>query len=101
MGAVRKRRSYNLAEAKKRLSELVGRVAYGGERVLISRRGTPMAELVPVAGPEAGRHLADVRGWLADDDPLFASLDAVVAARAAHRPRCVARRAGRARRGGR
>ena len=36
----------NVAEAKKKLSELMGRVAYNGERFLIERRGKPMAALV-------------------------------------------------------
>src|SRR5262245_8693448 len=42
----------NVAEAKRRLSELVGRVAFGGARVLITRRGRPMAKLVPPDEPE-------------------------------------------------
>jgi len=29
----------SVAEAKKHLSELLGRVAYGGERIMISKRG--------------------------------------------------------------
>ena len=37
----------NLAEAKARLSELVGRAA-AGEDVQISRRGQPLVRLVPV-----------------------------------------------------
>jgi prevent-host-death family protein len=36
------------AEAKARLPEFVSRVAYGGERFIIERRGKPMAALVPV-----------------------------------------------------
>lgn len=36
------------AEAKARLSELVNRVIYGEERVLIMRRGKPVAALVSV-----------------------------------------------------
>ncbi len=35
-----------VGEAKKRLSELMGRVAYRKERFLIERRGKPMAALV-------------------------------------------------------
>jgi prevent-host-death family protein len=35
-----------VAEAKKRLSELMSRVVYRGERFLIRRRGRPMAALV-------------------------------------------------------
>jgi prevent-host-death family protein len=37
----------NVAEAKKQFSDLLGRVAYGGETILITRRGKPMAKLVP------------------------------------------------------
>ena len=39
-------RIVNVAEAKRRLSELIGRVAFGGAPVLITRRGRPMAKLV-------------------------------------------------------
>ena len=89
--------SVNVAEAKKRLSDLLGRVAYGGETVLITRRGRPMARLVPPETPEAGEGLAGVRGWLEDADPFFGRVDEAVAARARHRPRAYAR----ARRGSR
>jgi prevent-host-death family protein len=82
--------SVNVAEAKKRLSDLLGRVAYGGETVLITRRGRPMARLVPPDQPDAGEGLAGVRGWLDDDDPFFAHVDKAVAARARHRPRAYA-----------
>lgn len=56
-------------EAKTTLSQLVER-AEAGEEIVIARRGTPVARLVPVA---AGFSLASVRGaWrgrvrLADD----------------------------------
>jgi len=83
--------SVNVAEAKKRLSDLLGRVAYGGESVLITRRGRPMARLVPPEPPEAGESLAGVRGWLEDRDPFFDHVDRAVAARARHRPRAYAR----------
>jgi prevent-host-death family protein len=83
--------SVNVAEAKKRLSDLLGRVAYGGETILITRRGRPMARLVPPRPPDAGEGLAGVRGWLEDTDPFFARVDEAVAARAGHRPRAYAR----------
>jgi prevent-host-death family protein len=38
------------AEAKNRLSELLGEVARGGE-VVITKRGVPVAKLVPVVPP--------------------------------------------------
>src|SRR3990170_2219455 len=37
----------NVAEAKRRLSELMSRAAYRGERFLIRRRNVPMVALVP------------------------------------------------------
>jgi prevent-host-death family protein len=40
------------AEAKARLSELIARVAHGGERIIISRHGKPLAALVSVADVE-------------------------------------------------
>lgn len=36
----------NVAEAKKRFSELLARIAYNGERFIINRRGKPMAVLI-------------------------------------------------------
>jgi prevent-host-death family protein len=84
--------SVNVAEAKKRLSDLLGRVAYGGETILITRRGRPMARLVPPEPEEAGEGLSAVKGWLGAEDPFFDRVDAVVAARARHRPRVWTRR---------
>ena len=84
--------SVNVAEAKRRLSDLLGRVAYGGETVLITRRGRPMARLVPPGPQDAAEGLAGVRGWLEEDDPFFDRVDAAVAARGQHRPRAHARR---------
>lgn len=78
----------NVAEAKKSFSDLLGRVSYGGETILITRRGKPVAKLSPVTAEEPG-HLADVRGWLDDDDPFFAEIDRIVADRAKHRPRAL------------
>ena len=79
--------SVNVAEAKRRLSDLLGRVAYGGETVVITRRGRPMAKLVPHGLAGRDESLAAVRGWLADDDPFFERIESIVAARARHRPR--------------
>jgi prevent-host-death family protein len=41
-------RRVSTAEAKAKLSELIGSVAYGKERVLIERHGRPVAALVSV-----------------------------------------------------
>jgi prevent-host-death family protein len=40
--------TFDTSHVKTRLSELVGRVAYGRERVVVLRRGRPMAALVNV-----------------------------------------------------
>lgn len=40
--------TFATAEVKARLSELVNRVVYGNERVVIMRRGKPVAALVSV-----------------------------------------------------
>ena len=77
--------SINIAEAKKHFSELVGRVAYAKERLLITKRGKPMARLVPVEESES--HLGDARGWLDDNDPFFSVLESIVKDRRKHVPR--------------
>ncbi len=81
----------NVAEAKRSLSELLGRVAFAGETVIITRRGRPMAKLVPVEDAGDGR-LTDVRGWLDEDDPFFSAVDACVGARSEHAPRVLSGR---------
>jgi len=79
--------SLNVAEAKKQFSDLLGRVAFGGETVVITRRGKPMAKLVPpdVREPEKKKpgsvveeswgslrlDLRQVREILSEEDGLF------------------------------
>ena len=78
-------KSINIADAKKHFSELIGRVAFAKERLLITKRGKPMARLVPVE--ESERHLADASGWLDDTDPFFNTIENIVAERKKHVPR--------------
>lgn len=57
-------RAVNLADAKAHLSELVSK-AESGEETVITRRGQPVARLVPIALPKkAFRSLADFRATL-------------------------------------
>ena len=72
----------NVAEAKKHFSELLGKVAYGKKHILITKRGKPMARLVPV--DEMDRHLCDAKGWLEDDDPFFDAIDRIIRERSQH-----------------
>ena len=75
----------NVAEAKKHFSELLGQVAFGKKHILITKRGKPMARLVPV--DEINRHLSQAKGWLQNDDPFFDEIDRIIAKRRKHVPR--------------
>jgi prevent-host-death family protein len=77
----------SVADAKKHLSELLGRVAYGGERIIISKRGKPMAVMIPPNEASAEQNLSEVEGWLQPDDAFFETIDQIVQDRASHTPR--------------
>jgi len=81
----------NVAEAKKHLSDLLGRVAYGKETITITRRSKPMAKLVPIGSEEEQPHLADARGWLDEADEFFPTINRVVKARRKQIPRVLRR----------
>lgn len=85
-------REVSVAEAKKHFSELLGRVAYGGERILISKRGKPMALLVPPFQDATKEHLSEVEGWLDPTDPFFEAVEQIVRDRQTHTPRVVEKR---------
>ncbi len=53
-------RSIGLAEAKSKLSDLVGRVAYAGEMFILERRGRPMAMLIGVEEYQRLKELAGI-----------------------------------------
>ena len=59
-------KSVGMAQAKSKLAELVGRVAYGRERVILERRGQPMAVLIGVDEYKRLRGLE----WAARGQPL-------------------------------
>ncbi len=49
-----------------------------------------MAKLVPIPEKsERANDLAELEGWLGDDDPFFAIVDGIVADRPHHLPRVV------------
>jgi prevent-host-death family protein len=75
----------NVAEAKKKFSELLGQVAFGKKHILITKRGKPMARLIPA--DEINLHLCNAKGWLEDDDPFFETIDLIIKDRAKHVPR--------------
>jgi prevent-host-death family protein len=75
----------SVAEAKRHFSELLGKVAYGNEQILIKKRGQPMVRLVPANYIE--KHLGDVKGWLDEKDPFFEAIDQIVENRKSHSSR--------------
>lgn len=60
--------TFNVAEAKARLSELVKK-AMLGEEVIIARDNKPVAKLVPLVVPSRKRKPGSARGtiWMAPD----------------------------------
>jgi len=80
----------SIAEAKKHLSDLIGRVAYGREEIVITKRGRPMVLLSPVK--ERNKNLSKTKGWLEKDDPFFEIIDSIVENRNAHTARLLAKK---------
>ena len=78
---------YSVADAKKHFSEILGRVAYARERIVISKRGKPVAVLVPPDQALREDRLSKVDGWLDEDDPFFHIMANIVAERKKHIPR--------------
>jgi prevent-host-death family protein len=77
----------SVPEAKKHFSDLLGRVAYRGERITISKRGKHMAVLVPAAEVHGQKGTKEIRGWLEASDPFFKVIDQIVSDREKHLPR--------------
>jgi len=71
----------SVAETRQHLAEMLGKVAYGGETFIISKKGRPMARLVPLlqrkTSDKKPATLGDIRGWLDDDDPFFKHLEMI------------------------
>lgn len=66
-------RTVNMFEAKSNLSRLVEAIASGAEpEIVIARNGRPVARLVPVAAPPAGRRLGVARGAFVVPDSIDA-----------------------------
>jgi prevent-host-death family protein len=61
-------KTFNVAEAKARLSEILDEAVEGNE-VIIARRGVPLVRLVPVTVERRKPRLGTAKGlvWMADD----------------------------------
>ena len=68
----------SIGQIKRDISELVNRVTYGGDRIIITSRGKPKAVLVSMADYERllkseGRAI-DIQQWLAEAQALSNSI---------------------------
>lgn len=79
-----------VSEAKRTLGEVISTVRYERREVILTHHGKPVARIVPFEPGHAS--LADVIGWLADDDPFFDVMSSIQARRARHLPRVSRRR---------
>ena len=77
----------SVAEAQQHLTDLVEKMARDGETILLVDGDRPVAKLIPAGKEERAGHLANVQGWLEDDDPFFSAIDEIVEARHDHLPR--------------
>jgi prevent-host-death family protein len=72
--------SIAIGQAERDISELVNRVAYGGERVILTSRGKPKAALVGMADYErlqreqVNDRLAHWQAWMAESAKLTAEI---------------------------
>jgi prevent-host-death family protein len=83
--AAMNQQAVSIVEAKKHFSNLIGRVAYGKEEIVITKKGKPMALLLPVK--ENNKHLSEAKGWLEEGDSFFKIIESIVKNRNAHTPR--------------
>ena len=66
----------SIGRVKRDISELVNRVAYGGERIVLTSRGKPKAAIVSLEDYErleqegAGKPLAQWEAWLTESKKL-------------------------------
>lgn len=69
----------NIAEAKAHFSELINKVAYAHEEIIITKRGKPVAVLSNPSDKEKG--LASVKGWLDGESPFLKTVSEIVSKR--------------------
>jgi prevent-host-death family protein len=74
----------NVAEARKQFSELVARVAYTGERVLVERRGKPMVAIVGMEDLKRLESLTENQNALRRQRQISLELAAASRAQIAH-----------------
>ncbi|MCE0522404.1 MAG: type II toxin-antitoxin system Phd/YefM family antitoxin [Methylacidiphilales bacterium] len=74
-------KNISVADTRQHLAEILGKVAYGGETFLITKKGRPMARLLPLARSNSSDKkpatLGSIQGWIEDGDPFFSHLEKI------------------------
>jgi prevent-host-death family protein len=72
-------KTLSVAEVRQRLAEVLGKVTYASEEFIVTRKGKPVARIVPYVASSADhrRTLADVKGWLDPQDDFFQALASI------------------------
>ncbi len=84
---VEMKQTVSIADAKKHLSDLLGKVAYGKESITITKRGRPIAEIIPIEKREKPKHIVDVVGKIVAPRDFTQALEKIIADRKKHKPR--------------
>ncbi len=83
------KQSVSVAEAKKHLSDILGRVAYGKETIIITKKGKPMAEVIPIEEGRKPRHIVDVVGKIVAPPDFTMAVEKIVSERKKYKPRLI------------
>ena len=81
------KKELTVVDVKKHFSEVIGTVAYKKEPVIVTKRGNPVVEIVPISKTKA--ILGAVNGWLEPNDDFFEIMDNIVSGREKHIPRVI------------
>lgn len=81
------KQTVSVADAKKYLSDILGRVTYGKETITITKRGKPVAEIIPVKEGGKPRHIIDVVGKIVAPSDFTKAIEKVIADRKKLKPR--------------
>jgi len=69
----------SIGQVKRDISELVNRVSYGGERIILTSRGKPKAALIGLDDYErlvqAANRTAEIQQWLDDAQALSQQIE--------------------------
>lgn len=70
------REEISIADAKTHFSELINKVVYGHEEIVITKRGKPVAVISAPQIKDTG--LASTQGWLEEEDVFFKEIEQII-----------------------